>query len=142
MVKNLITIMMVVAVGFGLIFVTGCEGNSDAESGAGTGALIGTGIGTIIGHQQGRTAEGALLGMAIGGGAGYMAGNERDKERTQAEIDSLRAEQSIVTVWITNSNGAKIPIKVRKSGPNYIGPRGEYYDHLPTEADLKPVYGF
>ncbi|MHC4394121.1 MAG: YMGG-like glycine zipper-containing protein [Planctomycetota bacterium] len=142
MVKKLITILMVVAVGFGLMFAAGCEGQTDAQSGAGTGALVGAGIGAIVGHQQGRAAEGALIGAAVGGGAGYAAGNESDKKRTQAEIDSLRAEQNIVTIWITNSNGAKIPIRLKKSGPNYIGPRGEYYDHLPTEAELKPVYGF
>jgi len=142
MVKKLVTSLIAVALGFGFVVTGGCESSSNAQKGAGLGALVGAGAGAIIGHQSGNTAEGALLGTAIGGGAGYMVGNEGDKKQTQAEIDSLRAEQSIVTVWITNSNGSKIPIRLRRSGPNYIGPRGELYSTMPTEEQLKPVYGF
>ncbi|MHC4739034.1 MAG: glycine zipper domain-containing protein [Planctomycetota bacterium] len=142
MVKKLVTSLIVVALGFGLVVSGGCESSSDAQKGAGLGALVGAGVGAIVGHQSGNTAEGALAGAAVGGGVGYMAGNESDKEKTQAEIDSLRAEQNVVTVWITNSNGSKIPIRLKRSGPNYIGPKGDYYDHLPTEDELRPVYGF
>ena len=142
MVKNLVTGLIVIALGFGFVVTGGCESGSEAQKGAGLGALVGAGAGAIVGHQSGHTAEGALAGAALGGGVGYMAGNESDKKQTQAEIDSLRAEQNVVTVWITNSNGSMIPIRIKRSGPNYIGPRGEYYDHLPTEDDLRPVYGF
>jgi uncharacterized protein YcfJ len=142
MVKKFVTSLIAVALGFGLVVTGGCESSSDAQKGAGLGALVGAGVGAIVGHQSGNTAEGALAGAAVGGGVGYMAGNESDKEKTQAEIDSLRAEQNVVTVWITNSNGSKIPIRLKRSGPNYIGPKGDYYDHLPTEEELRPVYGF
>jgi len=142
MVKKLVTSAIVVGLVLGLSVTGGCESGSEAQKGAGLGALAGAGIGAIIGHQSGNTAEGALVGAAVGGGAGYMAGNESDKKQTQAEIDALRAEQSFVTVWVTTSNGAKIPIRVKRSGPNYIGPKGEYYDHLPTDEDLRPVYGY
>ena len=142
MVKKLVTSLIVVALGFGFVVTGGCESSSEAQKGAGLGALAGAGIGAIIGHQSGNTAEGALIGTAVGGGAGYIAGNESDKKQTQAEIESLKAEQDVVTVWITSSTGAKIPIRVKRSGPNYIGPKGEYYDHLPTDEELRPVYGF
>lgn len=142
MVKNLVTIVMVVVVGFALVFTVGCEGNTDAQSGAGTGALLGAGIGAIVGHQQGKAAEGALIGAAVGGGTGYMVGNERDKKQTRAEMESIRAEQNIVTVWVTNSNGSKIAVRLRRDGPGYIGPRGERYSSMPTEEQLRPVYGF
>ena len=142
MVKKLVTSLIVVGLVFGLVVTGGCESSSEAQKGAGLGALAGAGIGAIIGHQSGSAGEGALIGAAVGGGAGYIAGNESDKKQTQAEIDSLRAEQNVVTVWITNSNGSMIPIRLRKSGPNYIGPKGELYSTMPTEDQLKPVYGF
>lgn len=141
MLKNLVTLVMVVGVSLTLVFCVGCE--SEAQKGAGLGALAGAGIGAIVGHQSGRTTEGALIGGAVGGGAGYMMGNEGDKKKTKAEIDSLRQEMNIVTINLTNSNGSITPVKLRKQGVVYIGPRGETYTTLPTEEQLKQAgYGF
>jgi len=95
-----------------------------------------------IGALAGGGSEGTLIGAAVGGGAGYMLGNEGDKKNTQAEMNNIRAEHNMVTVWITNSNGSKIPVKLRRSGPNFIGPRGETYQTMPTEDQLRPIYGF
>ena len=136
MVKNLITILVAVVLSVGLAFFVGCE--SDAQ----TGALLGTGIGAGIGALAGGGTEGTLIGAAVGGGAGYMLGNEGDKKKAGAEREGIRQEMNTVTVWITNSNGSKIPVKLTKSGPNYIGPRGETYATMPTEDQLRPVYGF
>jgi hypothetical protein len=132
--KGFVTIVMVV--GAGLALAAGCE--SDAQ----TGALLGTAAGAGIGALAGGDTEGALIGAAVGGGAGYMLGSEQDKKKTQTEIDSLRQEMNIVTVNITNSNGSITPVRLRKQGVGYVGPRGEYYDKLPTEEQLKPIYGF
>ena len=132
--KGFVTILMVV--GVGLAFAAGCE--SDAQ----TGALLGTAAGAGVGALAGGDTEGTLIGAAVGGGAGYMLGSEQDKKKTQAEIDSLRQEMNIVTVNITNSNGSITPVRLRKQGVGYVGPRGEYYDKLPTEEQLKPIYGF
>ena len=136
MVKSLTTILMVFAVSLGLALTVGCE--SDAQ----TGALIGTGIGAGVGASAGGDTEGALIGAAVGGGAGYALGNEGDKKKVKAEMNSIRAEQNTVIVWITNSNGSKYPVRLTRSGPNYIGPRGEIYPTLPTEDQLRPLYGF
>jgi hypothetical protein len=78
----------------------------------------------------------------VGGGVGYILGNEQDKKKTRAEMDSLRHEMSTVMVKVTNSNGSVIQVPLRKQGVGYVGPRGEYYDKLPTEDQLRPVYGF
>ncbi len=134
--KGFVTILMVAAVSLGLTFAAGCE--SDAQ----TGALLGTAAGAGIGALAGGDTEGTLIGAAVGGGVGYMLGGEQDKKKTQAEIDSLRQEMNIVTVNITNSNGSITPVRLRKQGVGYVGPRGEYYDKLPTEEQLKPIYGF
>ncbi len=136
MAKGLLIILMVVAVGLGLAFVAGCE--SDAQ----TGALIGTAIGAGAGQAIGGDTESTLIGAAVGGGAGYIIGSEQDKKKTKAEIDALRQEMKIVTVNITNSNGSVSQILLRKQGVGYVGPRGEYYNTLPTEEELKPIYGF
>ena len=136
MAKGFVTIVMAVAVSLGLAFAAGCE--SDAQ----TGALLGTAAGAGVGQLAGGDTKSTLIGAAVGGGAGYILGNEQDKKKTRAEMDSLRQEMNIVTVNITNSNGSITPVRLRKQGVGYVGPRGEYYGKLPTEEQLKPIYGF
>lgn len=136
MTKQFVTVVTAVVVSLGLVFVVGCE--SDAQTGAGVGALAGAGIGQLAGGST----ESTLIGAAVGGGAGYMIGNERDKKKTKTEMNNLRAEMNTVTVNITNSNGSVSQVQLQKHGVGYQGPRGEYYDHLPTSEELVPVYGF
>ncbi len=128
--------VVVLALAAGLFMVAGCESESQNS------ALLGSAIGAGVGALAGGDTEGALIGAAVGGGVGYVAGNESEKKKTRQDIAAVRAEQNTVTVWITNSNGSKIPVKLSRQGPSYIGPRGEYYPTLPSESDLKPLYGF
>jgi hypothetical protein len=51
-------------------------------------------------------------------------------------------EESVVTVWITNSNGSRTSVRLTRDGPWYVGPRGEYYTEIPTNEQLRVVYGF
>ncbi len=74
MAKKMITILLVVAVSFGLVSVAGCE--SDAQ----TGALIGAGVGALAGQAIGGDTEGTLIGAGVGAAGGYMIGNESDKK--------------------------------------------------------------
>jgi hypothetical protein len=86
-----------------------------------------------------------------------MIGNEQDKKKTKAEMESLRQENmqmrqgsaqmqqemNTVTINVTNSNGSITPVTLRKQGVVYIGPRGETYTTLPTQEQLKQAgYGF
>ncbi len=134
--RQFVTLGLAVVVACGIALTAGCE------SDAGNTALLGTAIGAGVGALAGGGTEGALIGGAVGGGAGYMIGNESDKTKTRSEIASVRAERNVETVWITNSNGSQQAVRLRRDGPGYIGPRGERYPTLPTEAQLKPVYGF
>lgn len=127
------SILTVVCMTVGLF--TGCE--SEAQN----SALLGTAIGAGIGALAGGDTEGALIGGAIGGGIGYMAGNESEKKSTRREMADIRAEQNIVTVWITNSNGSQTDVRLRRDGPGYRGPGGEYYANMPTVEQLAQLYG-
>ena len=136
MIKAVVTILVVFVLSIGLAFLAGCE--SDAQ----TGALVGSGVGAGIGQLAGRDTESTLIGAAVGGGAGYMIGSEQDKKKAAAERAALRQEINTVTVNITNSNGSISQVRLSRQGVGYVGPRGEYYDHLPTGDELKPIYGF
>jgi len=134
------TLILAVISLVGGLLLGGCE--SEAGKGAALGSLAGAGVGAIVGHQSGKTAEGALIGGAVGGGAGYILGSQKDKRKTDAEISAIRQEMNVVTVNVTNSNGSITPVRLIKQGVGYVGPRGEFYNHLPTEDELKPVYAF
>ena len=136
MAKNVTKIMMALVVSFGSVYLAGCEG--EAQIGSALGALAGAGIGQLAGGDT----EATLIGAAVGAGAGYMLGNETDKKATAAERDAIRVNQNSTIVWITNSNGSQVPVRLAKNGPAYIGPRGELYNQLPTQDQLRPVYGF
>jgi uncharacterized protein YcfJ len=127
---------MAMAVIFSSLFVVGCE--SDAQYGSAMGALAGAGIGQLAGGD----AESTLVGAAVGGTAGYMIGNESDRKKAQVERASLRQEVNTVMVRVTNSNGSIVQVPLRKQGVGYVGTRGEYYGTLPTQDQLRPVYGF
>jgi hypothetical protein len=118
------------------LFVVGCETQGQS------GALIGTGVGAGIGALAGRSAASTLIGGAVGGGAGYIIGNEGDKKQQQQQMRNMQEQMDSVLVNIHNSNGSVSTVRLTRSGIGYVGPRGEFYDHLPGEAELRPVYGF
>jgi len=127
--KYVINLLMLAAVGVGCAFVAGCESKAQ------TGALIGAAAGAGIGQLAGRSTEATLIGGAVGGGAGYIIGNEAEKKSTRQESDAA-------VVNMTNSNGSVSQVKLKKYGMGYVGPKGEYYEQLPTGEQLRPIYGF
>ncbi|MGA2172797.1 MAG: glycine zipper domain-containing protein [Sedimentisphaerales bacterium] len=153
MAKYMVSIPLAVACSVVLAFSVGCENSAQNDALIGSG--IGAGAGAIIGHQSGKTGQGALIGGGAGAVGGYLVGNEQDKQQQAGSYrhpsppqeppqESQQPQQGTnsVTVNITNSNGSITPVKLTRSGYNYVGPRGEVYDHFPTEAELKPIYGF
>ncbi len=136
MIRYTKTTITVIILTYGMVFISGCSSN--AQTGTGIGALLGAGIGQLIGGDT----EATLIGAAVGGGAGYMFGNEADKSQARTERQWISQEMQYVTVNITNSNGSISQVRLQKQGVGYVGTRGEYYNHLPTENELRPVYGF
>ena len=134
--KNLVVLVLAL----GLAFLAGCETAGQS------GALIGAGVGAGAGQLIGGDTESTLIGTAVGGGLGYIIGNERDKKNEAIEREAIRQESrtqaQTEVVWVTTSNGSKIPVKLRKQGPYWVGPEGEYYDTMPTNEQLNRLYGF
>jgi hypothetical protein len=82
-----------------------------------------------------------VAGAAVAAGTVYAVVNERDKAKTKAEMEEIRQEMNVVTVNVTNSNGSISQVRLQKQGVGYIGPKGEFYDHLPTDEELRATYG-
>jgi len=131
---NKTTITVTVAIfSLSLLFAPGCE--SDTQTGTLVGAAVGAGVGQAIGGSTGAT----LAGAGIGAAGGYMIGREQDKKKARS-ADVQRLDE--VTVNVVNSNGSITPVRLKKQGAGYVGPKGEYYDHLPSPNELKSAYGF
>ncbi len=134
---GLLTLAMLIST----VFVTGCE--TKAQS----GALVGAGAGALAGQAIGGNTTGTLIGAGVGAVGGLLVGNAMDKSdekkaKPAAPAASASSDQNTVTVWLTNSNGSQTPVRLtRNADGTYTGPKGERYPTMPTEEQLKPVYG-
>ena len=118
-----------------LFAATGCETQA---GGTATGAALGAGTGAIIGNNVNglSTAEGAIGGAVIGGFLGNREGRQNER------IGAIEQGRNMVTVNVTNSNGSVTPVTLERSGNQWRGPRGELYNSVPSEGQLRSVYGF
>jgi uncharacterized protein YcfJ len=142
MFKRSICGLLTLAIALSGIFVGGCE------SKAGTGALIGAGGGALLGQAIGGNTTGTLIGAAAGAAGGALIGHTMDKSDEKKEKEKAASsapaasDSNTVTVWLTNPNGSQTPVKLtRNADGSYTGPKGERYQTMPTEEQLKPVYG-
>jgi len=51
-------------------------------------------------------------------------------------------EPKTKTVMIKNSNGSQTPVLLEEVDGKWKGPKGEFYDAFPTDAQLRSAYGF
>lgn len=52
------------------------------------------------------------------------------------------AEEKTIVVCVTNNNGSKTEVKlIAAADGGYTGPKGEYYSTMPSEEQLKALYG-
>ena len=134
---------LVLTLGLGLVGCATADGRvNHAGQGALVGSLLGAGLGAVIGHQSGETGEGAAIGAAAGAVGGYVLGNEEDKTQLRTETAAATAAANTVVINVRNSNGSLTPVTLHRQGNLYIGPRGEYYPAVPSEDQLRPIYGF
>jgi hypothetical protein len=134
--KKIVLLVLLCSFMFISVVICGCEITGDPTTDSALlGAGVGAGIGAIVGDEKG-----ALIGAGVGGLGGYVVGSQK---KNQQEMNQLRQEVNTVIVWITNSNGSQLSIRLAKDGRGgYIGPRGEYYASMPSEEQLAAVYGF
>lgn len=107
------------------------------------GAALGGILGAIIGNNVGdgnNQALGAAMGAALGGTAGSNYGRSQDQIGNR--IAGMEQQMNTEVVTVTNDNGSQTRVLLQKlPHGGYRGPRGEEYSSLPTEGQLKPVYG-
>jgi uncharacterized protein YcfJ len=127
-----------------LLLQTGCGTTmTQTEQTTLLGTAIGTGIGAVLGNNLGGSRNDRELGMAAGALAGGLLGHQMGTQRDmQNQMNNMQQQQFITTVWVENSNGSKTPVQLRQTdGGQYVGPRGEYYSTMPTQDQLRKVYG-
>jgi len=137
--KTLVPIVLIMSLLLSLC--SGCNSNCSGLklSPIYTAAITGAIVGGIIGYQSEEPGEGAAVGAAIFGvGQLLKEIDEQHKDRGHKDKDECKDE---VVVEIHNNNGSVTPVKLKKEGCIYIGPKGEHYEKLPTEEQLRPVYG-
>lgn len=134
---------VIVAIVVSSLLLCGCNEElrlSPIYSQAITGAIVGG----IIGYQSHEEGEGAAIGAAIFGVGELLSqldDHDECKEKKHRDKDDDGCRE-IYVIQVHNSNGSITPVEVEKQGDIFIGPKGEQYEHLPTEEQLKPVYGF
>jgi len=132
------SVAVIITVVLALSLSGGCAGMKGSEIYA--KALGGALLGGIIGYQSGEATAGALMGAAIVGVGEFLhQADELDKKEARENSPDECAEK--IAVEIHNSNGSVTPVQLKKKGDVYIGPKGERYEELPTEEQLKPIYG-
>ena len=120
----------------GMLAFQGCATNAQ------TGAAVGAGGGAVAGQAIGGNTKGTLIGAGVGAIGGYLIGNEADKAQAARERDAAYEQANTYIVNVHNSNGSITLVTLRRAGPVWVGPRNEQYSTLPTEEQLRPLYGF
>jgi hypothetical protein len=136
--------------------ISGCNPYNNEGEGAATGGALGMLAGGIIGHQSHDTGAGMLIGGALGAVTGAAVGSTIQKpepppqEVVVAQPAPVVVSQAAptttysgdtVTVNVPNSSGGLTAVVLKRSGNGYLGPQGEYYDQVPSTAQLQAMYG-
>lgn len=140
---------MTVTAGVIACMALGTAGCTSTQTGTAAGAGVGAGVGAIVGNNIGKAgddsnrAAGAAIGAVVGGLAGNTMGRQADKQKSiDSRLSAAEQASQQQTVWITNSNGSRTPVTLRAgTGGTWIGPKGETYTTMPTEAQLRSLYG-
>jgi hypothetical protein len=102
-------------------------------------AIKGAIIGGIIGYQSHEEGEGAAIGAGLFVVGELLKQSDRQHKKRESVHKERRTEYTVVEIH--NSNGSITPVKLKKKDGSYIGPKGERYEQLPTEEQLKGLYG-
>ena len=92
-------------------------------------ALIGGVVGVIVGHQYDEDCKGAAIGAAIGALGSFLE-----------QTDELAVVENVV-VEVASGDGSIVPVVLKKKEGIYICPNGESYHQLPSEEQLRIIFG-
>ncbi len=92
-------------------------------------ALIGGVVGVVVGHQYDEDCKGAAIGAAIGAAGCYLN-----------QYDELASADDVV-IEVAGVDGSITPVVLRKQDGVYVCRNGERYDQLPSQEELRLVYG-
>ena len=92
-------------------------------------ALIGGVVGAVVGHQYDDDCKGAAIGAAIGAVGIYLE-----------QYDELASADEVI-VEVAGTNGSITPVVLKKHDGVYICRNGERYNQLPSQEQLRVVYG-
>ena len=67
---------------------------------------------------------------------------EKQEGDGKAGSQKVFTEPNTKTVMVLNTNGSKTPVQLEEIDGKWKGPKGEYYDAFPTDAQLQSAYGF
>lgn len=133
------TITLIAAAFTATLFI-GCDGMSNQSTGTLGGAATGAVVGGIAGNNIDgiNTGQGAVAGALVGGLIGNQMGRQQD------QINAMDARVNYQTVQVRNSNGSITPVQLRRGqGDQWVGQRGEIYNGMPSESQLRAAgYGF
>ena len=106
-------------------------------------SLKGAIIGGVIGYQSHEEGEGAAVGATLFGVGELLRQIDESNNGEQKEAKNSHSEKikEVYIIQVHNSNGSITPVELTKVDNIYFGPKGEQYEKLPTEEDLK-AYGF
>ncbi len=116
-----------------------CDGMNSQTTGTLGGAATGALVGGVAGHNIDgiNKGQGAVAGALVGGLVGNQMGRQQD------QINAMDARMNYSTVAVRNSNGSVTPVQLRRGqGDSWIGPQGEVYSGMPSESQLRRLYGF
>lgn len=140
--REYMVIVLVTSVALGLC---GCYGENRSNDCNGlklhpiySSTLAGALIGGIVGYQSDEPGEGAAVGAVIFGVGELL--HELDEANKDQERQKDECAKEVV-VEIHNDNGSVTPVRLKRKDCAYVGPKGERYEELPTEEQLKPIYG-
>ena len=136
--------------------ISGCNPYNNEGEGAAAGGALGMLAGGVIGHQSHDTGAGMLIGGAVGAVTGAVVGSTIQKPVYEQPAPVVVSQQApvvvsqgptttysgdTVTVNVPNNNGGYSAVVLKRSGNGYLGPQGEYYEQVPSTAQLQAMYG-
>jgi len=135
-----------------IVAIAGCNPYNNEGEGAAAGGALGALAGGIIGHQSHDTGAGMLIGGAVGAVTGAAVGSTIQKpvveepapvvvEQPAQVVPTTTYSGDSATVNVPNTNGGYTAVVLKRSGNGYVGPQGEYYDQVPSTAQLQAMYG-